>query len=1376
MKNMPLFLAVLLCSVFNVISLNSYAEDYKVHAPFNKPILNAKAGDILSWIDPEKAISAVAYHKGLLITPLSFDFGGGIGEGALAAYNVDDPTNPKTVFDSRDYPNIYHNNESDKHYLGDLGEVHTLYFHKDYLYLTDRGKNRNGFIILDLGPLFDDDPKTLPKVISRFYFPGVEKSTVYDGFSFSPVWVGGKYAFAPTGSTGLYIIDTTNLEKPRLLKHLTKDKLYNQVLRSAHAIGDLLILSPTAIASTTGDMVLLDISDPSNPFLINRHTIKVGYQGILYGSRFYNGAFSGDRGTAKTSEIITYDFSDVENIKTIELATTDQLFKPEYIYVKDDDLYIGHYPGLTKWSVNQDKATLETRAEPQYPPADDYAFISSLGNLTVITSDHNVSSKLSIAAASIPPDTTAPKVNYILPKKGENNVSLLSKIGISFSDFIDNGSLEFGATYLIEKATKKVVPSNFSHGMGIVHIVPKAPLKTNTSYEVIITSNLKDTVGNAYQGEEIVTYFSTGDQLNEFSSELIVDEPKKVGDNVTFTASVKSMNSAADFSYAWNFGNNTPNTEFSGSASIQTTFDKANNYNVTLIVKNKKTKKTIKNSAIQVIYNPVPNERPLSSSTMVLDEHIAQLYVVNPDNNTLTAISTDSGKVIYEQPTGKNPVALIQIDDQLWVSNKDDDSLSIHNKKTGELFKTLPLGYASTPHGITFNKIKKRVYVALSGAAKVQEIDSRSLKLTRNIKLKGPLRNLAFLPRNNLLIAPQFIASNQQGAFVQWVNTDKWSIEYQQRLSPIMDPDGLSNGRGYPNYLGPIAVNPEQNTFWLPGKKDNLFRGLNRDGNALTFDHTVRSIASAFSLDKKEEIKAYQIDFDNSDFASAATFNKLGNILYIATMGSQTITAIDAYQPNKQSTFNSYGEGTISLIPSKDGSKLFAHNQLSRSISVFNSKANGHLQFENQWKTVNHELLSSDILQGKRIFHNSTQSHLSREGYMSCASCHSDGSHDGRIWDLSNLGEGLRNTIDLRGKSGMKHGLLHWTGNFDEVQDFNDQIVNLNGGTGFLFDAVKPSNMHLFPSKAGINIELDNLAKYVSSLDKYPRSPYKKPNGTYTSEAIEGKKHFINLQCNTCHVGSTYTDSMSGVRHDIGTKSQSSGNRLGEGLDGFDTPSLISLWQSAPYLHDGSAKTLNDVFQAGKGEPAKAHNIFNQLNKVEKNELLAFLQQLDSEDKTNVSTFKQSLDYVYQYSKKKQNVGKGFIPDIDAADAKQLSYSIISSVYSKLFSIDAQTGDIVFHFKEVYLRNISNRVLKTKRSYPLTILAKNTSNEESYKINININILFPNIDLDNVSLNKYKRYNTVLDKGKKLSKKEQEHLNQINKRLYKTESKLIENL
>ena len=1346
-------------------------ENFKVNPPFNKQYKKEELGTVLSYIDCGKGLSAVSFHKGLLLAPMSFDFGGGLGDGAFVAYNVDDPKKPISVFDSREYPKRYHNRKSE-HYLGDIAEIHGMYFHNDMVMLTERGPNRNGVMFLDLSPLYDNDAKTLPKIVSRFYFPDVQKSTVYDGFSFAPVWAGGRYVYAPTGSNGLYIIDTKDIKKPKLLAHLRKDQLYNQTLRSANAIGDLLILSPAAIASEKLDLVFIDVSNPANPSLINRHNIKVGYQGMVYGSRYYNGAFAAARGTAKKSEIIAYDFADVHNIKTIHLGTTEKLLKAEYLYIQDDNLFIGHYPGLSKWKVKNDSISFDVGIEPEYPKADDYAFVSPLGNLSVVTSDHIVKSRINIGVHQIEPDKKGPEFRYAIPKKGQTDVATSTKIGISFSDFIDNNSLENNAIYIEERGTKKRVPATFGHGMAIVHAIPKNPLQKNTTYDVFVTKKLLDLVGNSFEGDSLVTSFSTGSSFTDYNTSIITDIPKVINNTVTLKAI--SSSDKINLEYSWHFGDASKNTSFSSESKIEHQFLKPGNYNIILSARQKGTQKIIKSSAVQVIYQNLPTTKPISSSSMFLNDDI--LYVANSDNNTVTAINTKSGKKVYEEKTSKNPVAIQLVGGELWVSCLKEDVIDVLLASTGKFIKKIELGYGKSPYGLVYNKQQHTVYVALSGLGKVQEIDVKNYKLKRTIQLKKPLRNLAFLPEKNILIAPQFIASEQKGAFVQWVHTNTWQIEYQKRLAPSLNQDGIANGRGFPNYLGPIAVNPEQNNLWIPGKKDNLFRGLKRDGLPLVFDQTVRSIAASINIDNKTENQDIRIDLDNSDFASAAAYNPYGNIFYIATMGSQTIWAVDAYNSNNQSVFNTYGDGPNAIVINKDVSRLFIHNQLSRAIAVFDCRPNGKLKYLTSWKTVEKELFSDAVLKGKVLFNNTTRSSLSQEGYMSCASCHADGSHDGRIWDLSNLGEGLRNTIDLRGKEGMKHGMLHWTGNFDEVQDFNNQITALNQGTGFIFDNKTKTHPQLKEAKFGIHVDLDHLADYVSSLDEYPKSPYKPKENTYTKSAKKGKQHFIDLKCYSCHSGATFTDSKLRKLHNVGTQKTTSGNRLTKELTGFDTPSLISLWQSAPYLHDGSAKDLADVFYVGKGENAKAHNVAQSLDKKKFQELLDYLMELDSEDGITSKDIKSNnkapkfekteytFAYDYKYKKRTHSVGKVTAVDVDKKQS--ITYRLEPVGAAALFSIDSITGALSFKYNDIYFRHRFDLTKTYKRTYWLKVMAEDNANyRQNSSARIDLNVTYPEIGINHMELKSLISIHKKLDKHQKLTPKESKTFDQLNSKI-----------
>lgn len=1342
---------------------NQKTKTYKVHAPFNKQYEKDQLGEILYWEDTEKAIGAVSYHKGLLITPMSFDFGGGLGAGSLAAYNVDDPTKPQKVFDSRDYPEIYHA-EDGEHYLGNLGEAHSIQFYKDMVLLSDRGNLWNGYVIVDLAGLYDDDASTMPEVVSRYRFPDIEKSTIYDGFTFSPVWVGGKYLYAPTGSWGFFIIDTEDLKEPKLLSHLTREQLYNQTLRSVHALGDLLILSPAAVRSRDGKLVFIDVSNPEKPNLINSHPFKTGYQGTLYGNRFYNSGFTRKEGFGKDSlsDIIAYDFSDVMNVKEIVMNTNNILDKSEYMYLQDDNMFIGDYNGLTRWDVDDDKASFTRSIYPQHPPGNDYGFVSPLGgNLVIIGSDHGVDSKLNIACHQLEPDLEGPTVKNVYPKNGAKGISTKVKIGISFSDILDNGCLEYDAILIKEKGTENIIECRYSHGQGIAHAIPNKSLKRNKTYGVYVTGNLMDMVGNPYIGNRLISEFSTGNNLSDYSVDIEVDAPKQVGASVNIEAVVASEDKNKKIWYAWNFGDGENNTSFSESPIIQKRYKEAGNYSITLITKIEGSEKLVKSTAIQVIHNQLPKIKPLESSTLVLDESQNRIFVVNPDNNTLTCINTKTGEIIFEEKTGKSPVALVQVNNQLWVSCNKSDNIKIHDKDSGRVLKTISLPYGNAPYGITFNSMKDNVYLVLNALNKVQEINIKDYSLRRTIELNGPLRHIAFLPNKNVLIAPQFMASNQKGAEVQWVDTNQWNVVFQDKLEPTLGLDGISNGRGYPNYLGTMAVSPQQNRVWIPAKKDNLFRGLQRDGKPLVFDHTVRSIAVQMDVDTKTEIVSNRVDFDNHDFATAATYSPFGNIVYVTTNGSQALFSIDAYNPSSLSAFNTHGEGARAVVSSSDGKRLYVHNQLSRSIAAFGTTVDGDVKFDTKWKTVQEELLSKNVLEGKRTFNNTFKSNLSREGYMSCASCHIDGGHDGRIWDLSSLGEGLRNTIDLRGKEGMKHGTLHWSANFDEIQDFDKQIVNLNEGTGFLYEAMGKKHKKFYPSTSGLHQGLDNLAEYLTSLSDYPKSPLKNKTGGYTKAAEKGRKHFIELECYSCHSGESFTDSGFGKMHNVGTISTSSGKRLKGELKGLDTPTLISLWQSMPYLHDGSAKTLNEVFEKGESFKFEEHNQVSKLGKNEREELFAFLNQLDSDDgitakelkvknskpKFEKENYSSNFDYLFQQMKYP-------IVKVKASDSdknQKLTYKIIPSVHSNMFKIDSVSGQVNYVFEEIYLKTIANKAVDSKKHFDLKVMVEdNGFFIRKDTTSISVNIKFPYLAMSNKEFKRFYIYVINLKQGKKL--------------------------
>jgi mono/diheme cytochrome c family protein len=256
---------------------------------------------------------------------------------------------------------------------------------------------------------------------------------------------------------------------------------------------------------------------------------------------------------------------------------------------------------------------------------------------------------------------------------------------------------------------------------------------------------------------------------------------------------------------------------------------------------------------------------------------------------------------------------------------------------------------------------------------------------------------------------------------------------------------------------------------------------------------------------------------------------------------------------------------------------------------------------------VGTEKLSATVLKGKRLFYDARDPRLARDRYMSCASCHNDGGSDGRVWDLTGFGEGLRSTINLRGRAA-GHGFLHWSNNFDELQDFEGQIRTLALGTGLMSNAdfnAGTRSQPLGDPKAGRSADLDALAAYVASLTTFDASPYRTASGGLTSAGSAGKTLFTSMNCGSCHSGTAFTASGSNTLVDVGTLKPTSGNRLGGALTGIDVPTLRDVWATAPYLHDGSAPTLGDAVRAHNGVTISDGDLAN---------LVAYLQQIGAEE------------------------------------------------------------------------------------------------------------------------------------------------------------------
>jgi cytochrome c peroxidase len=112
------------------------------------------------------------------------------------------------------------------------------------------------------------------------------------------------------------------------------------------------------------------------------------------------------------------------------------------------------------------------------------------------------------------------------------------------------------------------------------------------------------------------------------------------------------------------------------------------------------------------------------------------------------------------------------------------------------------------------------------------------------------------------------------------------------------------------------------------------------------------------------------------------------------------------------------------------------------------------------------------------------------------------------------------------------------------------------------------------------------IDQYLQSLKPVP-SPHL-ARGKPSKSARRGQRVFNRVGCAVCHPPGLFTDLRA---YDVGTRQVSD-----KPTDTFDTPTLVELWRTAPYLHDGSAATIRDVLTTrnSKDEHGKTSGLSNR--------------------------------------------------------------------------------------------------------------------------------------------------------------------------------------
>ncbi len=321
--------------------------------------------------------------------------------------------------------------------------------------------------------------------------------------------------------------------------------------------------------------------------------------------------------------------------------------------------------------------------------------------------------------------------------------------------------------------------------------------------------------------------------------------------------------------------------------------------------------------------------------------------------------------------------------------------------------------------------------------------------------------------------------------------------------------------------------------------------------------------------------------------------------IYLAGAGSDDVLAIDLARRFPRWHARQVGQEPGAIILDETAGRLYVLTLTGQEIVTLaagDDRVLSRVRFAR-------DPTPAPIARGRYLFGTALDKRITKDQWMSCAACHPDGDTDGRRWDL---GQGPLDTRTLRGC--LAAAPLHYTAHLDEIQDTHRFTRLSMAGRWF----VEPGRMNdeLGRANAGIDADADALAAYVAGL-KPKRPPAAPPELKPLVE--RGRAIFFDgrTACAGCHAGPRYTDSGRRgeggrfVLHDVGTW------RPGENeiLRRLDTPSLLDLRQSAPYLHDGRAATLEEVFTAHN--PADRHGRTSHLSAGDVRALAEFLLRLE---------------------------------------------------------------------------------------------------------------------------------------------------------------------
>lgn len=581
------------------------------------------------------------------------------------------------------------------------------------------------------------------------------------------------------------------------------------------------------------------------------------------------------------------------------------------------------------------------------------------------------------------------------------------------------------------------------------------------------------------------------------------------------------------------------------------------------------------------------------------------LLVANPDSNSVSFIDLSSSSVTAEIPVGVKPrtVAIDHDRRRAFVANEGSNSVSTLDLQAQEVTGEIEVGFR--PVGVAVSPDGRFLAVSEMGDDTVRFIDTGTSSTLSVIPVGDRPYGMTFTPDGRHLLLTHLL-----GGQVTILDVQPYRYHFplilvsgkekgaRNNIPPLSLDSSLSTINTWPNVAPApaVVINAAGTRAYLPQTMANGL-GLNTQ-----FDTTLFPKVSVLNLETWSHQTSEHISLPETDQPVAlpwdAAIDQEREELWIVNAASDDISVIDISDPEipKRQTHVTVGHNPRGIVLSPDGSTAYVNNTLSGTVSTIDVASHTVTQVI----TTTTIPLPPMLLEGKQLFHSSARPELARAAWISCNSCHIEGEHDGRTWQLQFTGQVppgetpviTRNTTSLLGM--VETYPLRWSAEWNESADSEFAIRFEQFGEGLIDEGMHPT---LGEPNQGRSIQLDSLAAYIDSLALPARSHRLSPAEQRGQAIFESPQ----TSCLDCHPPPLYTDLK---QHDVGTAA-GDGEWFGPLMD---TPTLRFLYDSAPYLHHGRAATLYELLTSFN--PDDVHGVTSHLSEGELADLIAFLLAL----------------------------------------------------------------------------------------------------------------------------------------------------------------------